>query len=150
MSNFANLKNNHKNYSKKFYVFYIYFRITWSNVVPYTAHSIKKTNILSNSFQCIILTESTNNKRNPHIYAIFNYFTLTWPNKNFNKNLIVGFKTDENNNVLIKNFEYQKDFSLEFSAKKSQEIIIKLMSESNCNRPGKWIFRIDHKGDQQH
>jgi hypothetical protein len=80
------------------------------------------------------------------IYVIFNYFTLTWPNKNFNKNLVVGFKTDENNDVLVKNFEYNKDFSLEYSAKKSQEIILKLTSASNCNQPGKWIFRIDQKG----
>lgn len=120
------------------------YEITWSGVNPYMSkHKTINTNLLSNSFQCII---STGNCTNSPLYVIFNYFSLSWPSRTFTKNLVVGYSIDHRNNALIKNFEYNKDFSLEYSMKKSDEIIAKLLNESNCGRPGKWIFRLDVKG----
>lgn len=121
------------------------YEITWVNVHPYlTRYQAANTNILSNSFQCIILSGHANNST--ALYAIFNYLNLIWPNQIFSKNLIVGFSISDENKALAKNFQYNQDFSLEYSAKKSEEIITKLMNESNCGRPGKWIFRLDSKG----
>lgn len=122
------------------------YEITWSNVHPYIAkYKSINTNMLNNAFQCIILSGHSSNSSSA-LYVIFNYLNLTWPNRIFNKNLVVGYSINEKNRALMKNFEYNQDFSLEYSAKKSEELINKLLNESNCGQPGKWIFRLDSKG----
>ena len=133
-----NLKNeikNNLNFKPKWA-----YEITWSNVQPYTNKQQQKKHVLfNNSFQCILLI----GENDLDFYVIFNYFNLSWPNRPFNKNLLVGYSLNETNKVLLKNFEYDTTYNLDYSKSKSEEIIFKLINESNCEKSGKWIFRLD-------
>ena len=136
-----NLKNEIKNFGLNFKPKWAY-EITWSNVQPYTNNQHKKKQnafLFNNSFQCILLI----GENDSDFYVIFNYFNLSWPNRPFNKNLLVGYGLNETNKVFLKNFEYDTTFNLDYSKSKSEEIIFKLINESNCEKPGKWIFRLD-------
>lgn len=71
-----------------------------------------------------------------------NYLNLTWPNSILKSSIKVGFNVDSVQHLLIEN-NLQSDFSLT----KNQDIITKLVKNSNINyERGKWLFRLDKRG----
>lgn len=74
---------------------------------------------------------------------MMNYLNLTWPNSILKSSIKVGFNVDNVQHLLIEN-----NLQSEFSLTKNQEIITKLVKNSNINyERGKWLFRLDKRGN---
>lgn len=104
----------------------------WLNVEPYR----NKNPLQTNSFQLILFTNGKSS------YAYFHYFHLTWPNNILHKNIKSGYNLGGSQTCLVQNFMRNK-FSLSYSSKMTGEIFGNLMNQSNINKPGSWLFRLD-------
>ena len=95
--------------------------VTWFQVAQYS-HS---ANFPKNTFQAIITTNGR------HSFTIFNYHKLDWSrSRNVVEHAQVGFNAGDG----IVHFALEKSFTPN---------ITNIVFESNVNKPGRWIFRID-------
>ena len=74
---------------------------------------------------------------------MFNYFQLGWPNNIFKSNFQVGYNVDAATKVLLDNVEQSL-----FDIDKNNQILSRLVEKSNLDfERGKWLFRLDTKGN---
>lgn len=92
--------------------------LTWAFIVTWNEvapFAYSSLNIPKNTFQLVLATDGQNS------FAIFNYGLLQWEN-----DFVAGIKN-----------EYRKSFNIISNSSKT------LMSESNANFQGKWIYQVD-------
>ncbi|RNA08668.1 sushi domain-containing 2-like [Brachionus plicatilis] len=101
--------------------------VTWFQVAQYS----QSINFPKNTFQALI---STNGR---HSFTIFNYHKLEWSRSgNYNKHAQAGFNAGDG----IIHYALNRSFT---------PSVTNIVSESNVNKPGRWIFRIDDQSIEE-
>ena len=109
------------------------YLVTWLKAEPYPRYN----EFVDNTFQVALITDGQ------FSFIFFNYHNLTWPNRVIRKNLQIGYcdANDVNNCFIFRNYA-----NLEFQLNKTNGALKSLESESNREKSGKWILRIDQRG----
>ncbi|RNA00948.1 sushi domain-containing 2-like [Brachionus plicatilis] len=103
------------------------FRPSWALIVTWfqVAQFSQSANFPNNTFQALVTTNGR------HSFTIFNYHKLDWSrSRNVAEHAQVGFNAGDG----IVHFALDKSFTPN---------ITNIVFESNVNKPGRWIFRID-------
>lgn len=130
VNTFVNLAEGDNQIRPRFLAEWAYM-VTWHNVEPHRRYN----ELNNNTFQAVIFTDRVRS------FVMMNYLNLTWPNSILKSSIKVGFNVDNVQHLLIEN-----NLQSEFSLTKNQEIITKLVKNSNINyERGKWLFRLDKR-----
>ncbi|CAF1023884.1 unnamed protein product, partial [Brachionus calyciflorus] len=101
--------------------------VTWFEVAQYSVSSGRP----NNTFQALITTNGR------HSFTVFNYHKLEWSrSENINKHAQVGFNAGDGIIYYALNSSFTSN-------------VTDIVFESNVQRPGRWIFRIDDYSIQE-